>query len=449
MSNRYSLILAFFVFFLSFSFNIFHITDDFESFQNDSEELVIDGMTRYNKTGDFSLGRYTHPKNPPADYNFYQESVEVFKNGTPPDVEFKKYISQYGLQGHFFVFIADVFKIKSIKTLKILNAIIFSFTLLIIFNWLFKKINRVSAFIFLVSISLSPWVVNFSNNLYWVPFTWILPVCVTLSYSIKAAENSKSLFFYFLLISFAFFIKFLSGYEFITTIGLLSMLPILYFYLTKAISSKTAMKLFLVVSMAFFTAFGFSLAQYVQKFGKHQLYETVVRRVDVGAITSAEACKTSDIDGCAVFVNSLNSNGFIVVARYILTFDGLLPYTKYFPSEEVRKLRIESKEWAAFKNRPSFQSFSNLNGNLITALSLRLASSLVFPLLLIVCFWVAFRNKKELIFLFCCLLPPISWFAMAKGHSYIHFHLNFVLWYLPFVPSAFIYLYNKSKLRKS
>lgn len=30
-------------------------------------------------------------------------------------------------------------------------------------------------------------------------------------------------------------------------------------------------------------------------------------------------------------------------------------------------------------------------------------------------------------------LASISWFCLAKSHSYIHLHLNFVLWYFGFV----------------
>ena len=31
------------------------------------------------------------------------------------------------------------------------------------------------------------------------------------------------------------------------------------------------------------------------------------------------------------------------------------------------------------------------------------------------------------------MLTAVSWFALAKSHSYIHTHMNFVLWYFGFV----------------
>lgn len=31
------------------------------------------------------------------------------------------------------------------------------------------------------------------------------------------------------------------------------------------------------------------------------------------------------------------------------------------------------------------------------------------------------------------LLAPMSWFVLAKSHSYVHTHMNFVLWYFGFI----------------
>jgi hypothetical protein len=37
-------------------------------------------------------------------------------------------------------------------------------------------------------------------------------------------------------------------------------------------------------------------------------------------------------------------------------------------------------------------------------------------------------------------LAPLTWFLMTKGHSYVHIHLNYVLWYVPFLPVAALIL---------
>ncbi len=37
------------------------------------------------------------------------------------------------------------------------------------------------------------------------------------------------------------------------------------------------------------------------------------------------------------------------------------------------------------------------------------------------------------------LLAPVSWFFLAKGHSYIHYMINYALWHLPFVPYGMLF----------
>jgi len=38
------------------------------------------------------------------------------------------------------------------------------------------------------------------------------------------------------------------------------------------------------------------------------------------------------------------------------------------------------------------------------------------------------------------ILAPLSWFVLAKGHSFIHTHLNHILWYIPFLLLGFAYV---------
>lgn len=40
-------------------------------------------------------------------------------------------------------------------------------------------------------------------------------------------------------------------------------------------------------------------------------------------------------------------------------------------------------------------------------------------------------------------LTAVSWFVLAKSHSYIHTHMNYVLWYFGFVQICFYVIANK------
>lgn len=57
-------------------------------------------------------------------------------------------------------------------------------------------------------------------------------------------------------------------------------------------------------------------------------------------------------------------------------------------------------------------------------------------------------NLAAIAALWFSVLAPLSWHILAKGHSYIHGHMNHVLWYVPFLLIGFAYLgYILSLLR--
>ena len=70
-------------------------------------------------------------------------------------------------------------------------------------------------------------------------------------------------------------------------------------------------------------------------------------------------------------------------------------------------------------------------------------SLISFLLFIIYSFDIFFLSKKSFKFLFLTsLLAPLSWFIMAKGHSAIHLHINFVLWYITFIPCGMLLIIN-------
>jgi uncharacterized membrane protein YqaE (UPF0057 family) len=78
-----------------------------------------------------------------------------------------------------------------------------------------------------------------------------------------------------------------------------------------------------------------------------------------------------------------------------------------------------------------------------------LFSGKLFPLFLIGALFIAAwrlylskgRSTSPIAIFISFSLPPLSWFILAKGHSGIHTHINFVLWYLGSVAAiAFIWV---------
>ena len=81
----------------------------------------------------------------------------------------------------------------------------------------------------------------------------------------------------------------------------------------------------------------------------------------------------------------------------------------------------------------------------------------LFPLLCIIplcIFGYEVRTKRvnvELVAMYVVFfITTISWFCLAKGHSFIHTHMNYVLWYFGFIQISFYVIINKiiSVIRK-
>lgn len=101
---------------------------------------------------------------------------------------------------------------------------------------------------------------------------------------------------------------------------------------------------------------------------------------------------TKDFD--PVYAESLNANALQVIAKYL--------------------------NW----HSPIIVKF-DFRGNFYVLLIINI-------LLLIFAFKGAQRRLLVAMFVVFAL-PAISWFVFGKAHSYIHTHMNFVLWYLGFI----------------
>src|SRR5690606_35609173 len=56
-----------------------------------------------------------------------------------------------------------------------------------------------------------------------------------------------------------------------------------------------------------------------------------------------------------------------------------------------------------------------------------------FFISLLIVIFERFKQKiEDFAFFFTFLLPPMSWYILAKAHSHGHPHMNYVLWYFGF-----------------
>ena len=172
------------------------------------------------KYGDLSMATY------------FDENMNLLES-----CELKEYSSQFGMQGKIFRRLARY--ISEENTFIVLHlfccmtlAVIFS--IIIILIW--KKYNSLMAACFFIVFLFSPWIVNFSRNLYWVEFTWFIPMLVGLFCAYHINSSLYRVISYMSAFV-AVLGKCLCGYEYISTV-MMGVISFLLVDLVKVISKK-------------------------------------------------------------------------------------------------------------------------------------------------------------------------------------------------------------------
>lgn len=400
--NKWTTILVWPVLFFSLTYIFYTETMYFKpDFSKESEALVIGRIVldkfMPNSPSTAMLGAATSDR-------FSYDTAHITEGYTlltsaPQNIQFQPYLSQVGLQGWFYSAIYNDLGFAQLKYLNLLCSLLTAISLLFLTWGYSQSLGNRFAVIFLVSTALSPWVVAFSNNLYWSPFLWFAPagfaVCAYL------CHNKWCKYACLLMVLMSVFIKSLCGYEYISTIIWFScaiflldpFLPNPRFEKTQALKYTVC-----VFSLG---VIGFMLALLVHanlradslSDGIVSIFEHDVKRRTYGAASSFAADK-------------------IVAASLTAT-----------PSEVL-------KMYFTWKT-PLLISLPSLSFMILTGLAM------VTLLYKFTAMHISRWRDFGLFFIFA--FGPISWFVLAKSHSYVHPHLNFVLWYFGFV-AAILYI---------
>ncbi|MGO5222584.1 hypothetical protein ACTQ4Q_09180 [Bacillota bacterium LCP21S3_D9] len=311
------------------------------------------------------------------------------------------YESQYGLQGRIFQHLSEY--IDDLDTLRLYCALGTAFVLLCIVYLIQRKYNRLFAGIYYVVFLLSPWVVNFANNMYWVEFTWFVPMLAGLWCSMKTDSKKRRRGCY-CLIFLSILIKSLCGYEYITTVML------------GAIS-------FLLIDLL--------IALYHKDKAKSQLIFRTVFWCGIAALLgfAAAICIHAPIKSGGSIVEGIR----MIIQKDVLrrTYGADLNSLENLSDPEQYALIASAWETLCKYFHFKTEVITGIGGNLFPLLCLLPAVLLIRDV----------RRKcldvREAAWYVVFFVTSVSWFVLAKSHSYVHTHMNFVLWYFGFVQSCF------------
>ncbi|WP_455202867.1 hypothetical protein [Kaarinaea lacus] len=398
--------------FFSFNFNLFHAVnpEKFDSYQSDSEALVIGRLVKSGNDGIFSsearLGRYMGLE---GDMNLNQTKLFV---GEINGGEYEEYDSQFGMQGIFLGQLEYLFKKLNFKPSTRLaiyrgvTSLLFALVLSIVIVVLYFDIGIEASCFLLATIVLSKWQVYMGKNLYWMVYAMFLPmVIVLLAVKLEELGRKVNIFWVALLVMLAVFLKSTMGYEFISTILLAMLAPLVYFAVKNSWSGRK-----LLLRCSVIGAFG--LLGFVFAIILHTYQLTLATGSTEQAVSIIEdRILTRTHADPELFLNtpyyeSQKASVFSVVFdEYLLrggSFRLKVPYLLWI-------LVFVFITFKVFKEKYELTEFRISN-----------------PVLraLIITTWLS-------------ILAPLSWFVLAKSHSYIHTDINIILWHLPFMIFGF------------
>lgn len=313
----------------------------------------------------------------------------------------EEYGSQYGLQGKIFRHMARHLDMdQMLQHLNFLCSLITAFVFTILTVLLGIKYNMQLAGCFYLVFLLSPWTANFAGNLYWVEFTWFLPMVAGLWCSICVRKRICRIVSY-ILIFLSIAGKCLCGYEYITTV-MLGAVTFLLADVCVAVMDRQKEKICLILKttviagiMAFF-GFITAVCIHAQIRGKGDIRAGVQSIIQNDVLRRTIGGDMNKFD--PVYWESFQASVWDVVSSYF-----------HFKTELI----------------------AGVQGGLFPLLCLA-------PLVIFV---IDYKKEcidwQDVILYGICFASSVSWYILGKQHSYIHVHMNYVLWYFGYVQMCF------------
>jgi hypothetical protein len=412
--------LIFIAFFLAGFYNFFNSTND-EDFLNWQKDGSIRGYFGAGEAGylnriendqtlknDIKFGcLLTNIESPPGSVRLNLNKSQVIDSG----ITYEPYTSSICGYAFLVSYLYRMTPVDSINKIYLFQIFLFSIMITFILNFFARNIGKLYAVIYFISILFSPWITSAIKNLYWSPWIWYLPACAAIVYGSSKSRANRVASLIIVYITFVF--KFwATGFEMFTSLIIFAaIMPTLVNLNNEKINSKfllvykESIHISLVGILSFLTVLILQVnllpGNLISGF-KYLFRESILRRT----YGSAE---NYEID----YKDSLDANIFQVLQKYIF-------------------------EWP----KPILEFNFGDSG-------LRLGGQMLLPIIiiaLIILLRHKIKNDKKLIHL-CVLFVTgffvtVSWLISAKGHSYIHTHILFVLWYLLFIPTSLYVIIN-------
>ena len=418
--------------FLGFDTNYWRVADQqwFDNYEHDMESFIVGRMVKSRHDGIFSSGGLTGQG---SLYATQAEAIEetgadvtnhaiasqylAYTNGLSFGA-FSTYNSQIGGQGMFFGMLDKIITCSPQQKLRLfyaLTSLLSALALAAIVLWFYLEFGLTVALFVLASAVFSQWLVVFGRNLWWSLWSFYVPVVAVMYYlRCKREPGRVKPIALGAVVFIAVFIKCLfTGYEYITTTLVMMTVPLVYYGILKGWNVRGLLASFFTAAfssclaiLATFILLCFQVAAVKGSFrdGIHHIVYSFEKRT-----------YANPQDFPSVYAASLESSTVRVVGRYLKgTF-------------------FDANNYLSCSNR--FVSTFLLKVRYLYVVLLFMMASAILYFLRDRCLTEEERRKRLALVLatWFSMLAPLSWFIIFKAHSYIHTHMNFIVWQMPFV----------------
>jgi hypothetical protein len=384
--------------------NVFRFYPRFidQVYDDTSEAVVIGRMTRSAADGLTSentyLGNNRDQKHPvvisselyPVQKKYFENPLLVKSLGLTWD----PYRSHFGLQGIFFSaldLIDPLPRTWRIGFYHFLASLMSVGALIWIADILRRRFGWAAFWGFLIPLAIEPMLTAMAPNLYWVVGSWFAPMAIAM---LLADEEDPRRRWYLIAAAFAFFLlKFLCGYEFTSTVILAAAVGCLLGVKESSERPSRILKNVAWIVTAGIAGFAVAILAHAAKEGS---FAVIVQKAALRVTGDSPILADELIVGKFASVKS-------VIWRY-----------------------LEGNDITLVKN------FGIPLGLFVVVAILALMDRKVI--------WYLGNDRRKLHILalafLASLAAPLSWFAIAKGHSFVHPHIDMILWYVPAIPLA-------------
>ena len=410
--------------FFGFYANSWHVAEQqwFDSHQRDTEGHILGRMVKSRQDGIFSAGglngdgtpkdvqqEWISSKQLGAQYVAYLYKLSFDK--------FSTYMSQPGGQGMVFSLFDRLIPSSPQTKLGLfyaLTALLSAIALTFIIGWFYEEFGWWVAAFVVGSAVLSQWLTVFGKNLWWSLWAFYLPMIVVMYFFKQHKAPASHQFIKFgILIFIAVSIKcFINGYEYITTTLIMMMTPCIYYAVLGKWSRDQCVKWTFAAVLGSGVAIFLSLIMLCFQIGavKGGFLDGVGHVIwSFGKRTYA-----SPEDYPPVYAASLEAGAFSVVITYMKgVFFDLNNYLSQADTSDTKEIfKIRYYYLIVLFIAMSVLLFFRSNKKMVKERSQHYIALI----------WTTWFS----------ILAPLSWFVIFKAHSYIHTHMSFLLWQMPF-----------------